>query len=421
MPTFNTIYRQRSLTAEKASGLLFVVASLNPWTSFRINSMDSQPWPVLSGLLFLTLVGSRLFIPKNFLIFVFAIVVGVFSAIWISLNDAQGIPRAIVSYITMGICYVAFFNFLVRYGFPKKTFIIVGILWLLIGITEVFTPTFSEILSPARTTSGRGVTSLAPEPTFFGIYLFFSSWLILVSQNYQPKGWSLFLCISNLLAIVLLAKSSMVLVYLVVSGAVLMMGGIYFILKKLSIKKKILVLMLTLIAIIIIFIIVFGGALYESRMYKLIQIVLDSNSMVDILLLDASVSQRVEAVVFSIHGFIYNYMMPGGFSTFLTTRDELSIYWGDLFWWPTAHNKIMSFTGATLYELGLFGAIALAALFLGAQSNAMRLREAAIIFIIMLSAIPLAFPLVPMLFALWNRNSDVNLTSRSLQIPQPND
>ena len=139
--------------------------------------------------------------------------------------------------------------------------------------------------------------------------------------------------------------------------------------------------------------------LEDSRVLNLLAI-LQENSLVELARLDASTNQRLEAVVLSIHGFLYNWLWPGGIDTYLRTRNELLPEYGDYFWFLSGGDKIMSWIGALAYELGIFGVSALLLMLIAAYDGTRSSRlKLVFLVVILLSAVPLAFPLVPMLLA----------------------
>jgi len=142
--------------------------------------------------------------------------------------------------------------------------------------------------------------------------------------------------------------------------------------------------------------------LEESRLMKVAGFVFSEVSVIKVHLWDASINQRVEAIVVSFLGAFHHGFLPAGLDTFLVTRDSMSYDLLDLFWYPTQSPKIMSWIGAAFYELGVFGIATIGLLLMSAYQGTRRSRfSLTLLFLILLSAIPLAFPLAPMLFALF--------------------
>ncbi|MER9130660.1 hypothetical protein [Mesorhizobium sp. M0768] len=379
--------------------MIFIVAALNPWSNFGLNDLDSQPWPLLGGLLF-CFSSRHLRTPPFFAGMCLSLFLGVALAMAVE-PGSPGTARAVVSYLTIIVCYFAFFNYVILHGFPTRIFVILNLIWLGVGVLELFNPTLSDMISKNRTTLNRGVTSMSPEPTHFGIFLFFMTWLLLASRNYRPSHLILALCLANLIAIFALAKASMVIMILIISLGIVGVAMLFrWIATKGRARGRIVLLglsgLLALGAIVLV-----NVTFPDSRVSQITSRALE-NSPMDLVLRDASINQRLEAIVYSYYGFLHNWMFPGGFDTFLTMQAELQLFWGDIFWYPVFHNKIMSWSGGVIYELGIFGAVFILMLFLASQRGGFfSKREAVVLFVVLLTAIPPAFPLVPMLFALW--------------------
>ena len=263
---------------------------------------------------------------------------------------------------------------------------------------EIFSPEVVNLFAARRTTQDRGVTSLAPEPTFFSVYLFFSIWIMLEANKFLINKVVFFLVLINVAGIFLLAKSLMIGLFVVVSVCFM----IWYQLKP---------FMFVLRGFVWIFILLFGvffislidwNLFISSRIVKVVIRFLENPSLIDMMLDDASINQRVEAVVMSLHGSLYHYLLPAGFDTFTMTRDRITVLYDDFFWYPTSSNKILSWMGSVVYELGIFGIVMLIAfVIISYQGHHISRLSLTLLGIILLSAVPLAFPLVPMLLALF--------------------
>ncbi|MBL1436916.1 MAG: hypothetical protein COB08_012070 [Rhodobacteraceae bacterium] len=385
-------------------GAIFILACMNPWTSFGTNSMDSQPWPLLTGLVFL---GSTRFVraPPYIGPLSISITAGLIISIALSVNPTlTEILRAIAGYSTLIVVYFAFYNYLLRFGFPSSLLFFSAVSWLVFAFVEMVSPSIISMFAAQRTSVGRGLTSLAPEPTFFAIFLLFLSWIIFVGRNYQPSRREVFLIAANLLAIFLLARSTMVIVYIAVA-AVIYSG--FFVIKSIgSLRMRgshIFAVMFALISMPFAKLLI-EAFLEDTRTGRLMS-TLSQKGLLAIISSDASIINRIEGSVLSIHAALYNKLIPGGLDTYLTTKELVRPFWGKIFWYPTVSNKILSWNGVLLYELGVFGLMAfvwlvLAAVRKGSASGA----EIVIFAMFAMGAIPMAFPLIPMLFAVWAYN-----------------
>jgi len=405
----------RPISVQRLIGALFCIFSLMPWVSFGTNNLDSQPWSVLLAILFIAFCAPKIKMPLYSFAIIFLLALGLLFSLFATLKiNPETVLRATVSYLSVPLIFVAFYHYLRRYGFPWRIFITVNIIWILMGFVELYFPGFTEILTKQRTTADRGVTSLAPEPTFFAIYLFFSSWMLLEAVNFKINRPVLAMFGANLGAVFFLAQSTMVVLFCVIAGAAFLWYR--FLPFRIS-RRTASWVGLFLVAII-------GGAAVgwqsfeDSRIMKIGTFFFSNFSVVEVLLLDASVSQRVEAVAVSFLGAFHHWFFPAGLDTFLVTRDSLDYDFSYLFWWPTESTKIMSWVGALFYELGVFGIAALALLVLSAYQRTRRSRVSLILlFVILLSAVPLAFPLVPMLLALFAAKKRMPAFEQECAIP----
>ena len=307
--------------------------------------------------------------------------------------------RSLYNYFSFLIIFLGFYNYVSRYGAPLRILVISNILWIVAACIEVINPDVIKLFSVQRTTIGRGLTSFAPEPTFFAIYLFFSSWLILASNNYILSRTVKIIVSMNIIAIFLLAKSLMGILFLFLAA----IAYIIFHVVRVRIKTRFLLHFVVSLLLFILVSLVAYQFVKETRFAAIIVRVAADVKVTEIFFLDASMNARLEHVVFSIHGALSNYLIPSGFDTFADNHEYLTRYYNDYFWWQGPSPKIMSWVGDYLYHLGLFGVGALLIIFTfnGHSHSYQNILERALLFVILVSAVPLAFPLVAMLFVLF--------------------
>lgn len=374
---------------------------MNPWTSFGTNSMDSQPWALISGFVFL-LYGRYVHIPPYMGPLTVSITMGIFLTLFLSADPLPSdIFRSISSYAVLLIVYVAFYTYLFHFGFPSGLIFFSCISWLAFTLIEAFAPSVRIMIAAYRTSAERGFTSLAPEPTFFAIFLFFISWIILVGHNYRPAKRDKLLLLANLIGIVALARSSMVIGYIAVTAAIYTCCVAIKALGSFRLTKR---------AIPLIFLLTFGVPLIfflidtfmaETRAGDLLSKVFE-NGFIRVIMSDESISTRVEDAVLSLHGATVNVLVPGGIDTYAEQKQVLRMSWGDFFIYPYEGNKIMSWNGTLIYELGIFGVLAYCFLIAAAvRKSGAKLVEIITFITVSTGAIPMAFPLMPMLFATW--------------------
>ena len=126
------------------------------------------------------------------------------------------------------------------------------------------------------------------------------------------------------------------------------------------------------------------------------------NKLVAIIHSDASINDRVLNVVFPYYGILINNGIPGGLRSFYELSLILVEHFDGYFWAGLGSNKILSFIGVFIYELGVIGVIFICYMywFLKDNSNPNRIFELILLFTVLNSAIAVAFSLVPILIAI---------------------
>ena len=385
-------------------GLLLMIASLIPF--FGLSQFDSQPFPLFFAIIFIILLKNNykfIWPNKNLIYYLFCVVTGCFFACLADNQFSILTVRACAGYLSIFLYYIAFENYIRNFGFPIKIFQAFILLWILVGIYQLVDPTFGSSFIAQRTTASRGVTSLAPEPTHFGIFLFFSSWLILLSKNYRIDIVSLIIIIIAILAIIFLAQSTMTLLYLMFS---LSLFFIYLFIIK---KYTILFLFLSVLATILIPV---GIDFNDSNRILMLATSLLSGNF-NVLLTDSSSFSRFSDILFPLVALFKNNLLPGGFSSF--GKQFYTFF--TLVFVPqfTQGKKIMSWTLSMWYELGFFGILAWFFL-LRMQLKNVSYRsffENLFLFLIFLSAIPALFPLPIMAMLLINNNKEMKSNEKN--------
>lgn len=385
------------MSVNKIAGTIAVIAALLPWVSFGLLPLDTQPWSLIAFSVFLMTCSRGLILPRFFAPTSAWTIIGILMGLLASTNPLSFLSmRAVANYASVFIVFLGYYVFIRRYGHPIRIILTINLVWLLAGFVEIFAPELIAVFSPIRTTENRGVTSLAPEPTFFALYLFFSSWLLSAIYQYRPPKRIIILIFVNFSCIVLLAKSTMGLLIIVLS---IFVCGIYLLGKTKVNKTGAAIFSVTLISFLMMLAIL-PTVLPDSRLVQIIQRLSNLEMLGLIFFFDASMNERLEHVVLPFHGALHNYLVPGGFDTFAQTRSEIIYVYNDFFWYSSGRDKIMSWLGDWVFQLGLFGIVTVFLLFSGA-ADGRRLRrfELVTIVLVLLSATPLGFPLPAMLLA----------------------
>lgn len=359
--------------------------SFFPYATLYSFGTDIQPWSIL----FITIFSLLLFY-KNirfsfeifFLWLPFLYSLGLLT---ISL-DIQSAIRSVLGYLTIGIVPFAFYYILKsHYDLFEKFIKVTSIIYFIVGLVQIlfYKQFMSFLLNRLSTSESRGVTSLAAEPTFYGIVCMFLI-LIFISLDIKNKEKYIYLL---LFQIIFLAQSSMTILFLIIYG-------VYYFLFKASLKVILWSLVFLLVSII--------GVINTDIMSQNVRVFLLLGKLLEdpssIFIVDASINDRVSAIYFSFKGFFDNYMLPNGFGTYAPYL-SFELPKQTTFWWVSESNRIMSYYGSILFELGFIGLIVpfgYSFIILKAYKYEVKDFLLYLFFIntILLSAIPLSFPFV---------------------------
>jgi len=237
----------------------------------------------------------------------------------------------------------------------------------------------TQFLNRSSTTIQRGVVSLTPEPTFYGLVCLFFI-LALSVDNIHTKSIKI-----SMFQVLFLAQASMVILF-----------GMIYALYAALFKFRVSHLFFIATASVL-----FATFAYEiSSAYDFRAINLATNMMLsnNIIESDASINDRVSAIFFSIKGFVDNFGLPNGFGVY----DEYLIQQlpqQSFFWFVAVDDRIMSFYGSILFELGFFGLIVpvtYSIIIFRAFRHNIKDMLVRMLFLntILFTAIPLSFPFV---------------------------
>lgn len=394
---------------DRIAAYLLIFFTMTPWTSWGLNGWDSQPWTLIASAIYLLTRFRGVHFSEGFGIFVFFIAYGLIAAVLIRPEASTFLLlRGVTSYLTMALSAVAFYDIIKRYGPPIREVIFMNIIWLIAALIQMISPELLEIIGTQRTTDNRGLTSLAAEPTYFAIFLIFTSWFLLIVNNYKINNKIGVIIIINTISVFILAKSAMGAMFLFVS---IIFATIYN-LKNIShhINRKNIII--AIFSIVSLYGISKTGALEGSRLSSLYNTA-TSNSIADVIRRDESVNTRVEHAVIPIYASFQRWFIPGGFAGYSQSRNNIVDKPDSLFWGNIYNDKIMSWIGSMVYELGIFGVLAIfyLAYWLLKGAGVRRYFEVGLLFAFLTSAIPLAFGLVPLVFSAMKSTSTSNIAS----------
>lgn len=365
--------------------LFTTIFTLFPYVSIYSFGTDIQPICITFVFVYVVIVfccGIRF---KR--IFVFLMLPFVLSFLLIFLDDDLfSAIRSVLGYATICLIPIVFGYILNKHNrlfvltlkFATIIYLIVGLIQLLVNRSFL-----SFLLNRASTSDNRGVTSLAPEPTFYGlICLFFI--LCFIALDIQNKRRYILIL---LFQIFILAQSSMVILFLCI------FFGYHRIC---NLKLKTFVFSFLSVIAAIYFLSNVASVDGNLRMLVIIKMLVENPS--NILALDASINDRASAIYFSIKGFFDNYLLPNGFSSYGAYMDT-ELPKQDVFLQSASRSRIMSYYGGILYELGITGLlipVTFTIIIIRAYAGEIRSMFLYILFIntILFSAIPMSFPFV---------------------------
>lgn len=326
--------------------IIFIIFVFFPYIALVNLNTDMQPNALVLSLFIFFLFKKKYTLSQVYIALVFLSSVLVFMMGGVSVTSL----RSLFNYTSLFFVSCASYHVLKTERLNLEICLKSSIItWFVVGLIQaVYDRNFLNfIISASRTTENRGVTGLAPEPTFYGIvFIFFL--LFLLHTNYKNKNFFIITCI---IGVVLLAKSSMAFLFL----AIMLF---FYLITHASVKYLILSIFLVLIVPFAII-----DLLAASRLsFLLARIYEDPSSLIFI---DASINDRFFHIFFSLKGFFENFMFPNGFlswdgyaSTQLTQYSD----WVIIEWFSLG-GRIMSGYGAAFFELGVFAAMIPLALF----------------------------------------------------------
>ena len=139
----------------------------------------------------------------------------------------------------------------------------------------------------------------------------------------------------------------------------------------------------------------------ETRFVRLANLVIENPQLLELIILDESINDRISHVLFPLQGALLNDLLPVGFHKWPETFAFLTDYWNGVFWYGTG-GSIMSFFGLYIYEFGFLGLIIMGYIYIKIQDGSYgRFMETTLLFILLNTSIPPSFPLIAFIFAIY--------------------
>lgn len=332
---------------------------------------DIQPYALLLALTIV--VPNVLFDLKlNKRLFPIALV-AIFSSIMLIIGGRPtflGI-RSAINYISLFFIASASLIAFKRFeGLNEKYFKITINMWFVIGAIQlIYDRSFLNFLiAGARTSSSRGVISLASEPSFYGYTIVFMMLFVLDFKKDR------FVYLINLLVqLFLFSQSAVAILYLFIYVGIYLLSNII----KINFKQyKAIIAIVTFVALTTLL----AFKIYPDNRATIIMKEFMANPM-QLVQRDKSISVRVESILNPLKVSFSHLLVPHGY---YNTFEH------------TGYSRIMSGYGAALYELGVVGLFLIVKVHLIIKKAIYHTNSkinAIFITIIMFSAIQIASPI----------------------------
>lgn len=365
----------------------FLIAVFFPYMQVLPLGSDVQPAALLLGLGVLLASQTGRF-PRE-ITPLLVVLVGAITIAFVTGISALAL-RGLANYFSLFIIAFATYGTLKeRRGFSTRLLSAIVWIWFVVGFLQTFLSRelFTVLLSNARSTAGRGVVGLAPEPTSYGIHCLLLGLLVSELCTGRQRRWNL---AALLIQILFFARSSMTVLFLLIWGVAYLAtrAGLLRSLLGAAIVGAVGAGVLQALAR-------FAATVKGVRIFDLIHLVATAPAL--ILVRDQSISDRVAAIVFSLAGAFNYWFLPHGFTSWSAWVGDIGPRMVRYVPYYTAGDRIMSGYGAAIFELGFLGLLVpyvvtrTARLHYGHDRQRF-LTVAIVLNLLLLTALPLAYP-----------------------------
>jgi hypothetical protein len=372
-------------------GWLFFVFALFPAVSLIPLPIqtDTQPNALLAATL-VFLVGRRVPLPLSVwtLLVPFAGALILFIAGGLTINGV----RSMLGYTTVFIVAAAALVLAASdIRLSDKLLDYSVYVWTFVGAVQRFLwrPFMTFLIAASRESDQtRGVPSLSNEPSLYAMTMIF--FIIFYFMRKRERSFPVFLC---MVQVVLFSESVLGVLF------VIMMLGLYALIRFSAPKAIVAVLALFAVSFALF---MYGGDLLAGTRIGGLLLTL-KHSPQRILLLDQSVSTRFTSIFYSLKGAVDNVFVPHGFGAWTDYAYRQDMIYRGIFRSDADVTRIMSGYGTALFEMGWIGLTIPIVITVGVVKSVWRDSPSrAIIFLLvvhllLLSPVPLSFPLVGLL------------------------
>ncbi|MCX8058997.1 MAG: hypothetical protein N3A58_06245 [Spirochaetes bacterium] len=371
---------------------------------FNIIKTDTQP-----NALFISLILNFLFLPYLFYLnnyFVYLIIPFLMSLFLFPFSSEYiyGI-REIGGYISVLSISISVYIYFKKYNFLnlKKFFFFVIFIWLIFGVLQYFFYDQIKTILPRLSTSPeRGSTSLAPEPSYYGLMLVFFIWVTV--EFFDSLKIKVVLILIILFQLLFIAKSAIyVFTIILVILLYLLIIFVLFIYNKIKLKYDNIILFYFLVFFSVLIILISFSFLKNTRIYDIFFRILKNPLL--FFLKDESALDRLEDIFLSFKGFFENFGLPHFFGDWLYyingTLNDNKI---DFLKLKFIYNgtRIKSLWGGVLFNLGLIGLSYIFLINILLIKNYKKIKNTILLILffnlIFISQVPLAHPFIGFLY-----------------------
>ncbi len=375
-----------------AAATLFHLLCVFPYLAPVPLPTDTQPWALIGAVAVLMAAGPRARLPQP--IMALLLPVSIAALLLLATPGEMAAWRSTAGYLSLfAVSAAAWLLARAGHGMSDRFLERVVLVWFAVGAVQLLVDHsfLTGLVTNARGWhGGRGVTGLATEPSHYATVAAFL--LMMLFLRGRERSFAGLLCI---LQIVFLAQSAQIVLLLAVAVAAY---GLVFARPALFVAA-----LLGPLAILTVWLLGIGIEAGGIRILRLLELLMENPAL--LVLVDGSGNQRMASIFFAFKGWLDNGLLPAGLTAFADYISAEAAKARDIWAYVLATDRIMSGYGAALYELGLFGiavplvaGIGLFRYFRGSARHAV--VASVLLHPLMLTAVPLALPLVGLLIGM---------------------
>ena len=329
-----------------------IILALFPYLKVPVANFDTAPYALIFFTLILLLRWNTVLFPKIFLVFLFPSLLGIMLVLPTLAGLDLLVFRSAMCYLS--VILISFGTYALLYNnfdsaYLKKIICFIIFTWIFVGILQLLIDRdiLTFLLNRSRTSSVRGVTSLSPEPSYFGTHLLFMFLLVVYLSSLQGKKIPKYVLLVVTLAIIFLSQSTTAILIMVTVFLLLIVG-------KLNLKTTPVFILLLGISVFISYSMLINLPGGSFRAVTLVQQFADNPSW--FITVDGSVNIRLLHPIVSIYSSFQNNLLPMGYASFSQSFLEFENQFPDLVHPYTLRitgDRIFSGFGQSIFELGL--------------------------------------------------------------------